>query len=44
MADLSWRLNRAGSIETNLLALGGARQSIGVVADNEQVHTALAMA
>src|ERR1700694_5162761 len=44
LAALSWRLNRAASIETNLLTLGGAMQSINVVADNEQVHTALAMA
>jgi len=43
MADLSWRLNRASSIETNLLALGGARQSISV-RGQRQVHTALAMA
>src|SRR5258708_6503879 len=44
IADLSWRLNRVNAIETNLLTLGITEQSNSVNTDNDQVHTALAMA
>src|SRR6266436_7941193 len=44
VADLSWRLNRATAIETNLLALGITEKSNSVDTENDQVHTALAMA
>src|SRR5260370_3333079 len=44
VADLSWRLNRATAIETNLLALGITEQSHSVDTENDQVHTSLAMA
>src|SRR6266481_9856437 len=44
VADLSWRLNRATAIETNMLALGITEQSHRVDTENDQVHTALAMA
>src|SRR5260370_3957801 len=44
IADLSWRLNRVNAIETNLLTLGITEKSNSVDTENEQVHTALAMA
>ncbi len=44
VADLSWRLNRATAIETNLLSLGVTEHSHSVDAENHQVNTALAMA
>ena len=44
VADLSWRLNRATAIETNMLALGITEKSNSVDTENDQVHTALAMA
>src|SRR5260221_14037276 len=44
VADLSWRLNRAPAIQTNMLALGITKKSNSVDTENEQVHTALAMA
>jgi len=44
LADLSWRLNRITAIETNLLTLGITEQANGVDIENDQAHTALAMA
>src|SRR5258708_2413729 len=44
VADLSWRLNRATAIETNMLALGITEKSNSVDTENDQVHTSLAMA
>src|SRR5437588_450731 len=44
VADLSWRLNRATAFETNMLALGITEKSNSVDTENDQVHTALAMA
>src|SRR5260370_41916566 len=44
IADLSWRLNRVNAIETNLLTLGITEQPNSVNTDNDQVHTALAIA
>src|SRR6266567_2445342 len=44
VADLSWRLNRATAIETNMLALGITEKSRSVDTENDQVHDALAMA
>src|SRR5258707_8433056 len=44
VADLSWRLNRATAFETNMLALGVTEKSNSVDTENDQVHTALAMA
>src|SRR6267154_1180827 len=41
VADLSWRLNRATAIETNMLALGITEHSHSVDTENDQVHTAL---
>jgi hypothetical protein len=44
VADLSWRLNRATAIETNLFTLGITEQPNSGDAENDQVHTAFAMA
>jgi hypothetical protein len=44
LADLSWRLNRISAIETNLLTFGINENSDSVDTENEQVHTAIAMA
>src|SRR5260370_17161403 len=44
VADLSWRLNRATAIETNMLTLAITEKSNSVDTENDQVHTALAMA
>src|SRR6267154_6718706 len=44
VADLSWRLNRATAFETNMLALGITEKSNSVDTENDQFHTALAMA
>lgn len=44
VADLSWRLNRSNALETNMLTLGITEKSNSVDTDNDQVHTALAMA
>src|SRR5438552_11030005 len=44
VAELSWRLNRATAFETNMLALGITEKSNSVNTENDQVHTALAMA
>jgi len=44
VADLSWRLNRATAFENNMLALGITEHSHTIDTENDQVHTALAMA
>jgi hypothetical protein len=44
IADLSWRLNRISAIETNLLTCGIIEQSSSPGIENDQAHTALAMA
>src|SRR5260370_17567273 len=44
VADLSCRLNRSTAIETNLLTLGITEKSNSVDTENDQDHSALAMA